>query len=235
MCCSSLLCPLTSAESRCAVLLCLFSICLSSVHPLTSDVQALTVTQFNPARTPHMSASHSVHFALTLIPTSTANNNMTHVWKMPRSNIRSPCLDAHSNISCFDSPLFLPSQLHCPPQPGSPLSLAPPPSLMASNSSLNPNLNPNPTIVFWNCRGLRRHLISGALQALINPSLTRHPPAIIVLVEHTGLPLSHTTDRPLLSSPLSLTTHGCTGITPTAAEDWRYCTTTPSPVSLCPR
>jgi hypothetical protein len=54
---------------------------------------------------------------------------------------------------------------------------------MASNSSPIPNPNPNPTIVFWNCRGLRRHLISGALQALTNPSLTRHPPAIIVLVE----------------------------------------------------
>ena len=41
----------------------------------------------------------------------------------------------------------------------------------------------NPTIVFWNCRGLRRHLISGALQTLVTPSFTHRPPAIIVLVE----------------------------------------------------
>src|ERR1700744_6402186 len=48
---------------------------------------------------------------------------------------------------------------------------------MASNTSAKP------TIVFWNCRGLRRHLITGALQSLLDPSLTPHPPSIIALVE----------------------------------------------------
>src|ERR1700710_196959 len=40
-----------------------------------------------------------------------------------------------------------------------------------------------PTIVFWNSRGLRRHLTTGALHSLIDPSLTPHPPSIIALVE----------------------------------------------------
>src|ERR1700678_981532 len=48
---------------------------------------------------------------------------------------------------------------------------------MASNTSAKP------TIVFWNCRGLRRHLINGALQSLLDPSLTPPPPSIIAFVE----------------------------------------------------
>jgi hypothetical protein len=39
------------------------------------------------------------------------------------------------------------------------------------------------TIVFWNCCGLRRHLTSGAMHTLTNPSFTPHPPSIIVLNE----------------------------------------------------
>jgi len=41
----------------------------------------------------------------------------------------------------------------------------------------------NPTIVLWNCCGLRRHLTNGALYTLTNPSFTPHPPSIIVLNE----------------------------------------------------
>ena len=69
---------------------------------------------------------------------------------------------------------------------------------MASNS------NTNPTIVFWNCRGLRRHLISGALQALLNPRLTPCPPAIVVLVEthwSSTVPYHRTTTTQLPSLP----------------------------------
>ena len=40
-----------------------------------------------------------------------------------------------------------------------------------------------PTIVFWNSRGLRRHLTTGALHSLTDSSLTPHPPSIIALVE----------------------------------------------------
>ena len=45
------------------------------------------------------------------------------------------------------------------------------------------NTPPKPTIVFWNSRGLRRHLTNGALQSLLNPTLTPHPPSIIALIE----------------------------------------------------
>jgi Reverse transcriptase (RNA-dependent DNA polymerase)/Endonuclease-reverse transcriptase len=37
--------------------------------------------------------------------------------------------------------------------------------------------------MFWNSRGLRRHLISGALESLVNPTLNPHPPSIVVLAE----------------------------------------------------
>jgi Reverse transcriptase (RNA-dependent DNA polymerase)/Endonuclease-reverse transcriptase len=40
-----------------------------------------------------------------------------------------------------------------------------------------------PTVVFWNCNGLRKHLTSGVLHALINPAFTPHPPSIIILQE----------------------------------------------------
>jgi hypothetical protein len=40
-----------------------------------------------------------------------------------------------------------------------------------------------PSIVFWNCNGLRRHLTSGVIQALVNPAFTPHPPSILVLSE----------------------------------------------------
>jgi exonuclease III len=45
------------------------------------------------------------------------------------------------------------------------------------------NPPPKPTIVFWNSRGLRRHLTNGALQSLMDPTLTPHPPSIVALVE----------------------------------------------------
>jgi hypothetical protein len=69
---------------------------------------------------------------------------------------------------------------------------------MASNSIVKPS------IVFWNCRGLRRHLISGTLQALINPILTPHPPSIVVLVEthwSATIPYHRTSTTQLPSLP----------------------------------
>jgi hypothetical protein len=48
---------------------------------------------------------------------------------------------------------------------------------------MNSNSQRLPTIVFWNSRGLRRHLTTGALHSLTDPSLTPHPPSIIALAE----------------------------------------------------
>jgi hypothetical protein len=99
-------------------------------------------------------------------------------------------------------PVLLPSSVllppPSPPQPGLTLSLALPLSSMASNSIVKPS------IVFWNCRGLRRHLISGTLQALINPILTPPPPSIVVLVEthwSATIPYHRTSTTQLPSLP----------------------------------
>lgn len=40
-----------------------------------------------------------------------------------------------------------------------------------------------PTIVFWNCRGLRRHLTNSTVQLLLHRSFTSKPPSIIVFTE----------------------------------------------------
>jgi hypothetical protein len=54
---------------------------------------------------------------------------------------------------------------------------------LSSASSLHMASSAHPTIMFWNSRGLRRHLISGALESLVNPTLNPHPPSIVVLAE----------------------------------------------------
>jgi hypothetical protein len=41
----------------------------------------------------------------------------------------------------------------------------------------------HPSIVFWNCGGLRPHLTSGALETLTHPSFTPQRPSIVVLTE----------------------------------------------------